>query len=165
MYKNKKVAVIGGGNTAVMEAIFLANFANEVYVIHRRDTLRADKIMQTKLFSMENIKCIWNSEVIEIIGQNKVEEIRCKNNVTNTSRQQKIDGVFIAVGTVPSSDCVKNLVSLDEDGYIKTDNTQTTCPGIFAAGDVVSGALKQAIYAAGQGALASKYVEEYIYAQ
>lgn len=157
MYRGKKVAVIGGGNTAVMEALFLSNFVEKVYLIHRRDKLRAEKIMQERLFKNDKIECIWNSQVIEVLGKDKVDSIKLNDNsIINLS------GVFIAIGTTPSSEFVKDLVNLDSEGYIIANDTKTNCEGIFAAGDIVSGSLKQAIYAAGQGALASKYIEEYL---
>lgn len=157
MYRGKTVAVIGGGNTAAMEALFLSNFAEKVYLIHRRDTLRAEKIMQERLFANNKIECLWNSQVIEILGDDKVNSIRLNNgSIINLS------GVFIAIGTTPSSEFVKELVKLDSEGYVIANDTKTTCEGIFAAGDIVSGSLKQAIYAAGQGALASRYIEEYL---
>jgi len=157
MYRGKKVAVIGGGNTAAMEALFLSNFAEKVYLIHRKDTLRAEKIMQERLFTNNKIECLWNSQVIEILGDDKVNSIRLNNaSIINLS------GVFIAIGTTPSSEFVKELVNLDSEGYVIANDTKTTCEGIFAAGDIVSGSLKQAIYAAGQGALASRYIEEYL---
>lgn len=157
MYRGKKVAVIGGGNTAVMEALFLSNFVEKVYLIHRRDTLRAEKIMQERLFKNDKIECIWNSQVIEILGNDKVDSIKLNDgSIINLS------GVFIAIGTTPSSEFVKDLVDIDSEGYIIANDTKTNCEGIFAAGDIVSGSLKQAIYAAGQGALASRYIEEYL---
>ena len=162
MFRNKIVAVVGGGNTAAMEALFLSNFAEEVFLIHRRDSLRADKITQEKLFANKKIKCIWNSEIVEILGDSSVKEILLKNTIDASTITMKIDGVFIAIGTTPSSNFAKDLVSLDSEGYIEAPNTITSCNGIFAAGDVVSGSLKQAIYSAGQGALASKCVEEYL---
>ncbi len=157
MYRGKKVAVIGGGNTAVMEALFLSNLAEKVYLIHRRNMLRAEKIMQERLFENNKIECVWNAQVKEILGKDKVESIRLNDNsILNLS------AVFIAIGTVPSSEFAKNLIDLDPEGYIIANETKTSCEGIFAAGDIVSGSLKQAIYAAGQGALASRYIEEYL---
>lgn len=157
MYREKKVAVIGGGNTAVMEALFLSNFAEKVYLIHRRDELRAEKIMQEKLFKNDKIECIWNAQVVEILGKDKVESIKLNND-----SMLNLSGIFIAIGTTPSSKFVKDLIDLDSEGYIIANETKTSCQGIFAAGDIVSGSLKQAIYAAGQGALASRYIEEYL---
>ncbi|MDR0744714.1 MAG: thioredoxin-disulfide reductase [Holosporales bacterium] len=162
LYKGKTVAVIGGGNTAVMEAMFLSNLASRVYLIHRRDILRSDKLMQEKLFSNKIISCIWNSNVTQIIGNNSVEKLILKNSITDATSSLNVDGVFIAIGTVPSSDFIANLVKLDTSGYIVCAETKTSCKGIFAAGDVVSNSLKQAIYAAGQGALASRAVESYL---
>lgn len=162
MYKGKTVAVVGGGNTAVMEALFLSNIVEKVFLIHRRDSLRAEKIMQEKLFETKNIECIWNSEVSEIIGTKNVESIRVKNNKENSESTLKIDAVFIAIGTIPSSGFVKDLLPLDSEGYIISNETKTEIPGIFVAGDIVSGSLKQAIYAAGQGCLASHYIEKYL---
>lgn len=162
MYKGKKVAVVGGGNTAAMEAMFLSNFAEEVFLIHRRDKLRADKITQEKLFDKNKIKCIWNSEVMEIMGKNKLQSIKIKNSTTGGETILDLDGLFIAIGSVPSSEFARDLAPLDEEGYIIAQNTTTICSGLFAVGDVVSGSLKQAIYAAGQGALAAKYVEEFL---
>ena len=162
MFKEKKVAVIGGGNTAVMEALFLSNFATNVFLIHRRDSLRADKIMQEKLLSNPKIKCIWDSSVVKISGEKTVKEITIKNLLKETESPMTVDGVFIAIGTSPSSEFAKGLVEFDDQGYIKANNTSTSTPGVFAIGDVVSGSLKQAIYSAGQGALAAKCVEEYL---
>ena len=162
MYKDKTVAVIGGGNTAVMEALFLSNIVQKVFLIHRRDTLRAEKMMQEKLFATSNIECIWNSEVSEIIGTKNVDSIKIKNNSDNSEVILELDAIFIAIGTIPASGFVKNLLPLDDEGYIISNETKTKIPGIFAAGDIVSGSLKQAIYAAGQGCLASQYIEEYL---
>jgi thioredoxin reductase (NADPH) len=162
IYKSKKVVVICGGNTAITDALFLSNFATDIYLIHRRDSLRADKVMQERLLTKKNILYIWNSEVTEIIGKQNVEAIKVKNRIKGNETSLETDGVFIAIGTIPASKCVQHLVALDENGYIKANETKTSCTGIFAAGDVVSGSLKQAIYAAGLGALASKYAEEYI---
>ncbi|MDR3031456.1 MAG: thioredoxin-disulfide reductase [Holosporales bacterium] len=162
MCKGKEVAVIGGGNTAVMEAMFLSSFASHVYLIHRRDVLRAEKLTQEKLFLNQKISCVWNSSVVQILGGKSVEKIIIKNNIDGSIGNLEINGIFIAIGTTPSSNFVKNLLALDGEGYIVAEETKTSCDGIFAIGDVVSGSLKQAIYAAGQGALASKQVEKYV---
>lgn len=158
-YKNKKVAVVGGGNSAVMEALFLASLASEVFLIHRRDTLKADKLEQEKLFNNKKIKCIWNSEVIKILGDNKLHSIEICNTKNGTTHETQIDGLFIAVGTRPVTEFVKGVIDLDDDGYIIANNTKTSVNGIYAAGDCVSGSLRQAIYAAGQGALASRTIQ------
>lgn len=162
LYKNKRVAVIGGGNTAVIEALFLSNVANEVLLIHRRDKLRADNSDIEKIINKKNIKIIYDSVVLSINGNSKVNSIKLLNILNNNTTDIPIDAVFIAIGTKPSSEFVKNIVNLDEHGYIITDNTKTSCEGIFAAGDVVSGSLKQAIYAAGQGALAAVNIQKYL---
>ena len=162
LYKNKRVAVIGGGNTAVIEALFLSNIASEVLLIHRRDKLRADASDIVKLNNKPNIKCIFNSIVTSINGSNNVESIKLLNVLDNSTSDIQLDAVFIAIGTKPSSNLVKGIVNIDESGYIISNNTKTSCNGIFAAGDVVSGSLKQAIYAAGQGALAAVKIQEYL---
>ena len=161
LYRSKKVAVVGGGNAAVMEAIFLSNLASEVLLIHRRDTLRADKSEQEKIFSTNKIKCIWNSEVINIQGDSKLKRITLRNK-HGRCKDIEIDGLFIAIGTHPATDLVKGVVTLDDAGYIIASETETSVPGIFVAGDVVSGSLKQAIYAAGQGALAARAIERWL---
>ncbi len=155
--KGKPVAVIGGGNTAVMEALFLSNVASKVYLIHRRDTLRADEIMQKRLFEKSNIEGVWNAEVTEIIGDTRVNAIRL-----NTGKVLDVSAVFVAVGVKPATDFVKDLVELDSNGYIISDETQTSVPGIFAAGDVENGMTKQAVYAAGRGCLAAQQIERYL---
>jgi thioredoxin reductase (NADPH) len=160
---NKVVAVVGGGNTAVTEALFLSKFAGRVFLIHRRSGLRADKIMQDKLFANDKIEMIWNSEVTEILGDQALKSIRLKNFTDNSEKILEVDGLFIAIGTVPASSIVRDLVDTDDNGYIKAANTLTSCDGLFAAGDVVSGSLKQAIFAAGSSALAAKRIEEYLW--
>ena len=162
IYKDKTVAVIGGGNTAVMEALFLTNFATEVFLIHRRESLRADKYEQEKLFINKKVKCIWNSEIISINGTTKVNNIEIQNNITKKTMIKSIDGVFIAIGAKPQTEFVTDLVMTDDAGYIIAPNTQTSCKGVFAAGDVVSDSLKQAVYAAGQGALAAVKIGKYL---
>lgn len=163
LYKKKKVAVIGGGNTAVVEALFLSNIASEVLLIHRRDKLKADLSDIEKLNNKNNIKVIYNSTVTSIEGDNKVQSIKLLDLLNNNTENIQLDAVFVAIGTNPSSELVKNIVNTDELGYIITNNnTETSCKGIFAAGDVVSGSLKQAIYAAGQGALSAISIQQYL---
>lgn len=164
LYRNKKVAVVGGGNAAVMEAIFLSNFASEVLLIHRRDSLRADKSEQEKLLTNNKIKCIWNSEVTKIQGDTKLRSIIIRYSRDGVSEDSEIelDGLFIAIGTHPATEFVKDVIVLDKEGYIVASNTRTSVMGIYAAGDVVSGSLKQAIYAAGQGALAARSIERWL---
>lgn len=162
LYKNKRVAVIGGGNTAVIEALFLSNIASEVLLIHRRDKLRADPSDIEKIKYKTNIKYIFNSIVNNIDGNNTVNSIKLMNIINNNTTELQVDAVFIAIGTKPSSDLVKDIINTDESGYIITNSTRTSCDGIFASGDVVSGSLKQAIYAAGQGALAAVNIQQYL---
>ncbi|MDR1234089.1 MAG: thioredoxin-disulfide reductase [Holosporales bacterium] len=162
MYREKRVAVVGGGNTAVMEAMFLSNFAEQVYLIHRRDSLRAEKYLQNKLLSNNRIEFLWNSEIVRISGDKVMDSVLLRNIVKDSESPLKLDGLFIAIGTTPSSGFCRDLIETDDDGYIMAIDTKTSCTGIFAAGDIVSGSLKQAIFAAGQGALVARYVEEYL---
>ncbi|MDR0630737.1 MAG: thioredoxin-disulfide reductase [Holosporales bacterium] len=161
-YRGETVAVVGGGNTAAMEASFLAKLAAKVLLIHRRDSLRADKISQKRIFDNPKIEVLWNSEIVEISGSRSVEEIKVKNNKDGSNNLFKVAGVFIAIGTAPASEFVRNFVNRDSEGYIIACNTKTSKTGVFAAGDIVSGSLKQAVFAAGQGALAAKCVEEFV---
>ena len=155
--KGKEVAVIGGGNTAVMEALFLSNIASRVYLIHRRDNLRADEIMQKRLFARANIECVWNAEVEEIIGDKRVNAIQL-----NTGKRIGVSAVFVAIGVQPATEFVKDLVKLDNSGYVISKDTQTNVPGIFVAGDVENRVTKQAVYAAGRGCLAAQQIERYL---
>jgi thioredoxin reductase (NADPH) len=158
LYRGKNVAVVGGGNTAVAEALFLSHIAEKVYLIHRRDTLRAEEVMQKKLFAMGNVECIWNEEVAEILGDDRVNSVKLKNS----GKALSVSAIFIAVGTSPSSELFHEMLKLDSEGYIVAAETETSVPGIFAAGDVVSGSVKQAVFAAGQGCLASQRIEKYL---
>jgi thioredoxin reductase (NADPH) len=162
MYRGKSVAVVGGGNTAATEALFLANLASKVFLIHRRDTLRADEFIQKKIFDNGNIEMAWDSEVLKITGSRSVDGIEVKHLKSASVTRLSVSGVFIAVGTEPVSEFVKGVVDLDEQGYIIAEDTITSQQGIFAAGDVVSGSLKQAVFAAGQGALAAQKIEDYL---
>ena len=158
-YKNKVVAVVGGGNTALMEALFLSNLASQVFLIHRGEKFRADLAMQEKTSEKSNIIPIMNSRVIEICGNTSVEYVLLDNV---DKPRLDITGLFIAIGASPSSSLLNGIVDMDESGYIKTNGAATTCDGLFAVGDVVSGSLRQAIYAAGTGALAAVEVEAYL---
>lgn len=161
MYKGKSVAVIGGGNSAVTEAVFLSNIANKVYLVHRRDQLSAEKTMQDKLFAENKVQCVWNSNVTKINGDKHVESIAI-TDTNNDISHINVDAVFIAIGLTPCSQFVANIVDLDDAGYIKTKCTETSIPGIFAIGDVVQNSLKQAVYSAGQGSLCAYMVEKYL---
>lgn len=162
-FKKREVAVIGGGDVAVEDAIFLARICKQVYVIHRRDEFRAKKGISTKLLSMENVTILWDSVVEKIGGEEMVESIRVKNVKTGESKDLEVSGVFIAVGYIPNSDLFRNVVATDDGGYIKAgENCETNVPGIFAAGDVRTKGLRQIVTAASDGAIAVTAVEKYL---
>jgi thioredoxin reductase (NADPH) len=159
-FKNQTVVVIGGGNTAVEEAIHLTHHAKEVIIVHRRDAFRAEKITQDRLMSNKKIRVIWNHVVEEILGEDKplrVTGIRLCDVQTNTTQELSVDGVFIAIGHKPMSDLVKGQLECDSDGYIIAEkgSTKTSIPGVFAAGDVQDKIFRQAVTAAGQGCMAA----------
>lgn len=162
-FKEKTVAVVGGGDVALEDALFLARGCEKVYLIHRRDELRGAKILQEQVQQTENIRMIWNSVVKEIQGEGKVEKIIVHNNIEETDSQLEVQGVFIAVGIQPNSETVKDVVELDEQGYVKAlEDTVTSQPGIFAAGDIRTKQLRQVITAAADGANAVTSVERYL---
>lgn len=167
-YKGKKVMVVGGGNTAVEEAIYLTNFASEVILVHRRDSLRAEKIAQERLFSNPKIRVVWDSAIDEIMGTESpksVTEVRLLNVKTNETQTVDVDGVFIAIGHTPMSDIFKGQIELDSEGYIlvKKGATGTNINGVFAAGDVQDKVFRQAVTAAGQGCMAALEVERFLH--
>lgn len=166
-YRNCDVAVVGGGNTAVDEAIYLTNFAKSVTLIHRRDELRADKVLQARLFKNPKIKVEWNSVVDEVLGQDTplgVTGVRLKNTQTGATKDIAVEGLFIAIGHKPNTAIFKDSLKLDAEGYIIThpDSCQTDIAGVFAAGDVQSGHFRQAIMAAGAGCQACLEAEKYL---
>jgi len=162
-FKNKTVAVVGGGDVAVEDAIFLARICERVYVIHRRDEFRAKKSLATKLLSLENVTVLWDSVVEKINGEEMTKSIQVKNVKSGESKDLDVSGVFIAVGYIPNSDLFKNVVATDEAGYIIAgENCETNVPGIFAAGDVRTKGLRQIITAASDGAIAVTAVEKYL---
>ena len=166
-YKDKKVIVVGGGNTAVEEALFLTNFANEVKLIHRRDNLRAEKILQSRLKENKKIEIIWDTELTEIIGSENplsVNGALLLNKKTNETKKIETDGIFIAIGHSPSSLIFKNQLNMNDNGYIDTrpDSTKTSIDGIFAAGDVTDEKYRQAVTAAGMGCMAALEAESYL---
>jgi thioredoxin reductase (NADPH) len=162
-FKNKSVAVVGGGDVAVEDAIFLARICKQVYVIHRRDQFRASKSITSRLLSMENVTILWDSVVENIKGEEKVESITVKNIKTNESVATEVSGVFIAVGYLPNSETYKQTVAIDDAGYlIAGENCETNIPGIYAAGDVRTKDLRQIITAASDGANAITAVEKYL---
>ena len=155
-YRGTDVAVVGGGNTAFEDALFLANLCKKVYIIHRRDEFRAEKILQDRVAKTENIEIIANSVPVEITGKFEVDGIRIENKDKET-RDIPVQGVFVAIGTVPNSDIVKDFVNLDNYGYIKTDNNmETSVPGVYAIGDVRDTVLRQVVTACADGAIAAQ---------
>ena len=166
-YRNRDVAVVGGGNTAVDEAIYLTNFAKSVTLIHRRNELRADKVLQERLLKNPKIKVEWNSVVDEVLGQETplgVTGVRLKDTQTGTTKDIAVEGLFIAIGHKPNTAIFKDALKLDEEGYIitQTNSCQTDIAGVFAAGDVQSGHFRQAIIAAGAGCQACLEAEKYL---
>jgi len=162
-FRNRRVAVIGGGDAAVEEAIFLTRFAEKVFVIHRRGELRATKIVQQRAFQNQKIEFIWHGVADEILGKNLVEAISVRDVRDNSKTLLKVDGVFIYVGNTPNSFLLKDLVKTDEKGYIITDeNMQTSQKGIFAAGDVRRKLLRQVVTAVADGATAAFAAEKYL---
>ena len=162
-FRGKEVAVVGGGDVAVEDALFLARLCKKVYVIHRRDSFRAAKTLVSRLVSTENVEIIYDSVVKEIQGKFKVESLVLTNKKTEEEKTVALDGVFIAVGMLPETKAYEGLVELDGAGYIKADETGiTSCPGIFAAGDIRTKELRQVVTAASDGANAVQSVERYL---
>ncbi|MCF3628348.1 thioredoxin-disulfide reductase [Thalassospiraceae bacterium LMO-SO8] len=169
-YRGKEVAVIGGGNTAVEEALFLTNFASRVTLIHRRDELRAEKIMQDRLFKNDKIEVIWDTVLEEVLGEGTppgVSAMKLRNMKTGEITERAADGVFIAIGHDPNTKLFQGQVDMDDEGYIitKPDSTKTNIPGVFAAGDVQDKVFRQAITAAGTGCMAALEAEHFLAAQ
>ena len=166
-YRGKKVAVVGGGNTAVEEALFLTHHASEVTLIHRRDSLRAERILQKRLFAHPKIRVVWDSAVEEVLGAGSPEVVRAvsvRNVKTGELTELAVDGVFIAIGHRPNTSLFRNQVALDDEGYVVTEpgTTRTTVPGVFAAGDVQDRHWRQAITAAGTGCMAALEAERFL---
>lgn len=165
-FRNRTVAVVGGGDVAVEDAVFLAGICKKVYLIHRRDKLRAADSLQKKLFSLENVEVIWNSEVKEIMGEDIVEGISVYNNVSAVQSSLAVNGVFIAVGIVPNTELFQGMVEMDAKGYILADETCVTSKeGIFAAGDIRKKPMRQIITAVADGANAVYSVQNYFMEQ
>ena len=164
-FKEKEVAVVGGGDSAMEEALFLTKFANKVYVIHRRDEFRASQIMQDRVLNHEKIEVIWNSTVEKINGEGAVSSVLIKDILDSSEKELSLDGVFVAIGHDPNVGFLNNFVELDEKGYIKTGfttETSTSIPGVFAAGDVADSIYRQAITAAGTGCQAAIDAERWL---
>ena len=169
-YRDRKVAVVGGGNTAVEEALYLTNHASHVTLIHRRDELRAEKILQQRLFANDKISCVWDSVVEEVLGTGDppgVTGIRLRNMKSNATDEMEIDGLFVAIGHDPATKLFTGQIDMDDEGYIITapDSTATSIPGVFAAGDVQDNKFRQAVTAAGTGCMAALEVEHFLAAQ
>ena len=163
-YKNQDVAIVGGGDTAIEEATYLAKICNNVTMLVRKDHFRASKAMQNRLSNYDNIKVLFNHEVIEVMGENVVDGLKIKSNLTNDISELKITGLFIAIGHSPNTDIFKGIVDMDDSGYILTDktSTKTNIPGVFAAGDVQDKDYRQAVTAAGTGCMAALDAERYL---
>lgn len=169
-YRNKEVVVVGGGNTAVEEALFLTNFASKVVLVHRRDSLRAEKILQDRLFAHDKIDVVWDHVVDEILGDKDplgVTGVRLKHAKTGATHERATHGVFVAIGHDPATQLFRGKLDMDESGYIHTaaDSTLTSVPGVYAAGDVTDHVYRQAVTAAGMGCMAALEAERYLAAQ
>jgi thioredoxin reductase (NADPH) len=169
-YRGKRVAVIGGGNTAVEEALYMTNHSHDVTLIHRRDSLRAEKILQDRLFANPHIKVIWDSEVAGFVSGGEPEAhvgLDLRNPRTGEARRLDVEGAFVAIGHSPATELFKGQLELDEDGYIRVDSgtTRTSVDGVFACGDVMDKVYRQAVTAAGTGCMAALDAEKYLAAQ
>ena len=166
-FRGKEVVVVGGGNTAVEEALYLTNHATKVTLVHRRDSLRAEKILQKRLMEHPKIQMVWDSAVDEVIGKEGplgVTGVRLKNVKTGATQEVKTDGLFVAIGHTPNTELFKDLLDMDENGYLVTaaDSTQTNIPGVFAAGDVQDHVYRQAVTAAGTGCMAALEADRFL---
>ena len=163
-FRDQDIAVVGGGDSAMEEATFLTRFARKVYVIHRRDELRASKVMQERAFANEKIEFVWNTEVVDVLGEEKVSGLRLRSTDTGEERTLDVTALFIAIGHDPRSALVANQVAVDPSGYVLVDHpsTRTDVPGVFAAGDLVDHIYRQAVTAAGTGCQAALDAERYL---
>ena len=162
-YKGKTVAVVGGGNSAVAEALYLSRIAKEVILIHRRDTLRATQIYHKPLQEASNIRFVWNSEVVELLGEEVLTGIKVKNLISGEVEQLETQGLFVSIGRKPATDLVKEQLTLDSAGYIMAgEDTKTTLPGVYAVGDVRTKELRQIVTAVADGAMAAHVAEQYL---
>ncbi len=163
LFKDRDIVVVGGGDTAVEEAIFLSRFAKKIYLVHRRDSLRATKILQERLLSNERIEIIWDSVVEEICGKKGVEKIKVRNLKTKEEREIPCSGVFVSIGFIPNTEVFKGILGLDSEGYIITDeNMKTNLEGVFSCGDCRLKPLRQIVTAVSDGAVAAVSTEKYI---
>ena len=166
-FKEQAIAVVGGGDSALEEATFLTRFASKVYLIHRRNELRASRIMQQRAQNDPKIEFVWNSQVIDILGEEKVTGVRIKDTVTGDEKNLELTGLFVAIGHVPRSELLIGQIDLDSNGYVKTqsDSTKTNIDGVFACGDLVDHVYRQAITAAGTGCQAALDAERFLASQ
>ncbi len=163
-FRGQDIAVVGGGDSAIEEATFLTRFANTVTLVHRRDSLRASKIMQERAFANEKLKFAWNSEVVDVLGDAKVSGVVLRDTVTGETRELAVTGLFVAIGHDPRSELIKGQVDLDDEGYVLVQGrtTATNLPGVFACGDLVDHTYRQAITAAGSGCAAALDAERFL---
>ena len=163
-FRDQTIAVVGGGDSAVEEATFLTKFASKVVLIHRRDSLRASKIMAERAFANPKIEMLWNTEVIDVLGADKVEALSLKNTVTGEVSKQDFTGLFVAIGHDPRNELIKDQVTLDAEGYVVVENgsTRTNLTGVFACGDLVDHTYRQAITAAGTGCQSALDAEKFL---
>jgi thioredoxin reductase (NADPH) len=163
-FKGATIAVVGGGDSAIEEATFLTRFAEKVYLIHRRDALRASKIMQDRAFNDPKIEFIWNTEVIEVLGEEKLTGLRLRDTQNGEESTLEVTGLFVAIGHDPRSELIKGQVDLDENGYVlvQAQSTRTNLPGVFACGDLVDHTYRQAVTAAGTGTMAALDTERWL---
>jgi thioredoxin reductase (NADPH) len=166
-FKGKEVAIVGGGDTAAEEAIYLSKICSVVHALVRKDVMRASKVMQERVLKIPNIKVYWNTEVDEVLGEHKVDSIRVKNNVTGEKTVIPVSAFFVAIGHTPNSQIFKGWLDMDESGYIKTipGTSKTNIEGIFAAGDLQDKIYRQAVTAAGSGCMAALDAERYLSAK
>jgi thioredoxin reductase (NADPH) len=161
LYKGKTVAVVGGGNSAAADVSLLSKLAKKVYLIHRRDTLRASKVYHAALENMENVEILWNSRVTELLGEDKLTGVQITDVVTGEMKTVELDGLFISIGRNPETGLFKDQLLLDDKGYILADETtQTSLPGVFAVGDVRTKPVRQIVTACGDGAVAAQMAEQ-----
>ena len=163
-FRQQEIAVVGGGDTAAEEATFLTRFADKVYLIHRRDELRASKVMAERVLTNEKIEPVWNSQVVDVLGDDKVNGIMIEDTITGDIRELPVTGLFIAIGHDPRSELIAGQIDLNDEGYVLVDapNTRTNLPGVFACGDLVDHTYRQAITAAGTGCSAALDAERFL---
>ena len=163
-FRQQEIAVVGGGDTAAEEATFLTRFADKVYLIHRRDELRASKVMAERVLTNEKIEPVWNSQVVDVLGEDKVNGIMIEDTITGDTRELPVTGLFIAIGHDPRSELIAGQIDLDDEGYVLVDapSTRTNLPGVFACGDLVDHTYRQAITAAGTGCSAALDAERFL---